>query len=366
MRRRPRPGASLFLALATIFAFGAEPGAATGSPPVAASAGRDHSASAIPDPSHAVVTERLGGTDRYATSVAISRRTFPEGGVPAVYLASGVGFADALAAGPAAAKEGGGLLLTRPDRLPADVAAELVRLAPAKVVVAGGPAAVSDAVVIQARAVLGPTVPVERAGGADRYDTAAALVAGAFGRGGSTTTPLLFLASGAGFADALAAGSVAAALGAPVLLTRPDRLPPQTAEAIARLRPERIVVVGGPGAVSDGVVATLVRLGFNVERVGGSDRFGTAAAVAARFLPDAPTVLAASGLGFADALAAVPLAGRLGAPVLLVWPDSVAWPESIPRATRDEIRRRRPASIVVLGGPAAVGELVRYELVGWA
>lgn len=320
----------------------------------------------IPEPSHPVTTDRLGGADRYATSVAISARTVAEPPIPVVYLASGAGFADALAAGPAAAKQGGGLLLTRPDRLPPEVAAELVRLAPGRVVVAGGPAAVSDAVVAAVRAALGPDVPIERAGGADRYGTAAALVAGAFTADEGGRIPLLFLASGAGFPDALAAGAVAAALGAPVLLTRPDRLPPETASEIARLNPDRIVVAGGPAAVSEAVVASLTRLGRSVERIGGADRFGTAAALGARFLPEATTVLAASGLGFADALAAVPLAGRLRAPILLVWPDSIAWPSSIPVATRDELRRRMPSSIVVLGGPGAVSELVRYELVGWA
>ncbi|HWP62528.1 MAG TPA: cell wall-binding repeat-containing protein, partial [Candidatus Binatia bacterium] len=88
---------------------------------------------AIPEPSHEVTSERLGGTDRYGTSVAISVRTVPEGGVPVVYLASGAGFADALVAGPAAARSGGALLLTRPDRLPANIATELVRLAPDRV-----------------------------------------------------------------------------------------------------------------------------------------------------------------------------------------------------------------------------------------
>lgn len=77
----------------------------------------------IPEPSHPIATDRLGGIDRYATSVAISARTIAEPPTPVVYLASGAGFADALAAGPAAAKQGGGLLLTRPDRLPAGVAA---------------------------------------------------------------------------------------------------------------------------------------------------------------------------------------------------------------------------------------------------
>jgi putative cell wall-binding protein len=309
-----------------------------------------------------VTTERLGGADRYLTSVAVSTRTFPEGGVPVVYLASGAGFADALAAGPAAAKDGGALLLTRPDGLPPAVAAELARLAPGRVVVAGGPAALSETVVAQVRATLGPDVPIERAAGADRYGTAAALVERAFG----APERLVFLASGAGFADALAAGGVAAALGAPILLTRPDRLPPATALALRRLRPERVVIAGGPASVTPAVAAAVAALGPSVERVGGADRFATAANLAARFLPDATTVLAASGLGFADALAAIPLAGRLGGPILLTWPDSVSWPTSVPLPTRDEIRRRAPSSIIVLGGPAAVSEFVRYELVGWA
>ncbi|GIW19725.1 MAG: hypothetical protein KatS3mg065_0021 [Chloroflexota bacterium] len=368
MRRPPASQSAAFVGLAVLVLGG--PLAAVSAPnPVRAAATaalepptRPVLAAAVPEPSHEVTSERLGGTDRYGTSVAISARTVPEGGVPVVYLASGAGFADALAAGPAAARSGGALLLTRPDRLPANVATELVRLAPGRVVVAGGPAAVSEAVVDEVRAALGPDVPIERAAGPDRYGTAAALVDGAF----EATTPLLFLASGAGFPDALAAGAVAAAIGAPVLLTRPDRLPPETVRAIRRLRPERVVIAGGPAAVSPAVATAVAALGPTVERVGGADRFGTATALAKRFLPDASTVLVASGLGFADALAAVPLAGRLGAPILLTWPDSVSWPASVPHPTRDELRRRAPTSILVLGGPAAVSEFVRYELVGWA
>ncbi len=357
--------AAPLLALAAAFAAVLPQAAAAAPTPIPDPAPRSSTATefALPEPSHEVTTERLGGRDRYGTSVAISLRTFPEGGLPVVYLASGAGFPDALAAGPAAAKAGGGLLLTRPDRLPPEVAAELVRLAPARVVIAGGPAAVSSTVVDEVRAVLGEGVAIERAAGLDRYGTAAALVAGAFPAG---DTPLVFLASGAGFPDALAAGGVAAALGAPVLLTRPDRLPAETVAELRRLRPERVIVVGGPAVVSSTVASAVAALGLSVERVAGADRFATAAAVARRFLPDAPTILAGSGLGFADALAAIPLAGRLGAPILLVWPDSIAWPESVPRATRDEVRRRAPSSIVILGGPAAVAELVRYELVGWA
>jgi carboxypeptidase T len=308
-------------------------------------------------PSETVTTERLGGADRYATAVAVSKRRFPDGPAPAVYLASGEAFPDALTAGPIAAKEGGGVLLTTRDSLPAIVEAELVRLAPQRVIVAGGPAVVSAAVMERVKKILGPTTVVERVFGLDRYATGAALSARGFAAGG---TPLAFVASGTTFPDALAAGSVAAQLGAPVLLTRPDRLPAATASELARLRPERVVIVGGPGAVAGTVATSIKAIVPVVERVAGGDRYATAVAIASRFAATATTVVMATGLAFPDALAAVPLAASLGAPILLVQPDAV------PTSTRDAIRKRAPTSIVVIGGGAAVSPITLGELVGWA
>ena len=88
---------------------------------------------------------RLAGADRYATSVAVSAATFPDG-ADAVFIATGLAFPDALAAVPAAAAAGGPLLLVPPDELPAVVADEIRRLAPARAVVLGGTGAGSAAV----------------------------------------------------------------------------------------------------------------------------------------------------------------------------------------------------------------------------
>jgi hypothetical protein len=97
-----------------------------------------------------------------------------------------------------------------------------------------------------------------------------------------------------------------------------------------------------------------------VERVAGATRFDTAAAVAARFRPEAPTHLVATAMTFPDALAAVPLAAALDAPISLVAPDEV------PIATRDAVLAARPSTLVVVGGPGAVGNPVVHELVGWS
>ncbi len=93
---------------------------------------------------HMPVT-RLGGADRYATAAAVSAATYSPG-VSVVYLASGTGFADALAGAPAAGMQAGPVLLVTPTSIPAVVATELTRLHPARIVILGGTGAVSAAV----------------------------------------------------------------------------------------------------------------------------------------------------------------------------------------------------------------------------
>ncbi|PPK97602.1 putative cell wall binding repeat protein [Kineococcus xinjiangensis] len=100
-------------------------------------------------------TVRVSGADRYATAVEVSR-TWDPADVGVVYLATGEGFADALAVG-ASTGGAGPLLLTGRDRLPAVVAEELQRLQPCTVVVVGGANAVSDAVALEADRYTDPT-----------------------------------------------------------------------------------------------------------------------------------------------------------------------------------------------------------------
>jgi len=117
---------------------------------------------------------RIYGADRYATSAAIAAQ-FP-GTVPQAFLATGASFADALAAGAVAGSRQEPLLLTAPTGLPAPTAAQLVRLAPSQVVVAGGPVSVPEAVRQQVLDLLFPT-----GGGALRVPVRAS--AGPFGDG---------------------------------------------------------------------------------------------------------------------------------------------------------------------------------------
>lgn len=297
----------------------------------------------VPEPApQATSSERLSGGDRYATAAAISASSH-EPGVARVYVGTGRAYPDALAAGPAAAVAGGPVLLTDPATLPAATAAELSRLSPEEIVVVGGTSSVSRGV----EGLLGHYGPVRRVAGPDRYSTAAAVALDTF----TGPVPVLYLASGRNFPDALSGGATAAIQGAPLLLTDPDRLPVATELAVAELQPEHIVVLGGAGAVVDPVLSALRLLTTTVTRLSGENRFATASEISRWAFPEASDVVyLATGADFPDALAGGPAAAATNGPLLLVQPDT------LPAAIAAELERLSPRHVVALGGQAAVSD----------
>jgi putative cell wall-binding protein len=242
------------------------------------------------------------------------------------------------------------VLLTARDSLPSATTSALTSLSPQRIVVLGGTGAVSKAVEtgLQPYAAGGG---VTRVGGVDRYETAVA-VAADVPKGVAT----VYVASGADFPDALSAAAVAAARDEPVLLTKPGDLPDVTAAAISDLAPASVVILGGTGAVSTTVESQLRALGVGtISRLAGSDRYATAAKVAA-LLPTATSAYVASGAAFPDALAGAALAGHLGAPVLLTKATS------LPDATAAALQTQQPTAITVLGGTGVVSTAVASQL----
>ncbi len=94
---------------------------------------------------------------------------------------------------------------------------------------------------------------------------------------------VVYVATGRNFPDALAGSTLAGALGAPLLTVEPNPpLPQATVDALTALDPDRIIVFGGPGAVSDGVVDALTAYARSgsVTRIAGDNRHDTAGAIA--------------------------------------------------------------------------------------
>ena len=291
----------------------------------------------------ALTLHRVAGADRYETAVRLSMQAYGPG-VERVFLSTGTAFADALAGGAVAGRDRAPVLLTRPATLPDDTRDELERLAPDEIVVLGGPAAVSAEV--EAAAGAAGAAPTRRVAGADRYDTASRLARHSF----DSPVPVAYIATGVGFADALAGVPAAVTGGGPMLLTAPQSLPTATRDALEQLQPQRIVVLGGTSAVSADVAAELAQLtDGRVTRIAGANRYETAARVSSQTVAaGAADVYLATGLDFPDALAAGPLAGQSAGPVLLVTLDT------LPSPTRDELGRIQPSTNITLGGTAVI------------
>jgi lysophospholipase L1-like esterase len=189
------------------------------------------------------------------------------------------------------------------------------------------------------------TVPRARIAGIDRVATGVAVSA----RRDSAATVVLARADDA--ADALVAAPLAAALGAPLLLTGPDHLALPVAAEIRRLGAGTAVFVGGVSALSH-EVATEVRAAgaTTVERVAGPDRYATSALVAARVGGPAAFVASTPPLdtprGWADAVIAAGGAAAIGAPLVLVSAAGVS------DTVRQALTGRDRA--IVVGGPASV------------
>lgn len=302
---------------------------------------------------------RIHGVDRYSTAARISQAVIPTPErAPVVYLVSGTSFADALSAGPAAARGGGVVLMTAPTSLPSVVASEITRLAPHRVVIVGGPAAISDGVEAQVRALVSAGGEVERIFGSDRYETSRAIVSDAFGE----SVEIAFVATGQGFADALSAGPAASVAGGPLILvdgTRPD-LDAGTRELLIELGVTRAFVAGGPAAVSVGIEDALdvlltgepLLFGEPVTRYSGDNRYETARLVNSHHFAPVEEAFVASGAGFADALAGTPLAAAVGAPIYLA-PPSCIRNEDYATMVFSFVRRA-----YVLGGPAVLTDSI--------
>lgn len=286
-------------------------------------------------------TTRLAGSDRYTTAISVASKYEP--GVPAVFVATGRNFPDALSASAAAALLGAPLLLTHPGSLPSAVRNEIVRLKPADIYVVGGPGVVSDAVEYDLDAI----APVTRLDGADRYETGLDIVNSTFA---SATHAVI--ATGTNFPDALGATGVAGSLGAPVILVRGNQahVPDTVMETLVRLGVDNVLIAGGTSVVSSGIEQHLRTSGYTVTRYGGADRYETAALInRAHFgAGSSDAMFLATGRNFPDALAGAALAGRMAAPMY------VTMPACVPAAVHDEINRLGATQRVVMGGQSVV------------
>ncbi len=295
---------------------------------------------------------RHSGANRYETSLKMLSSATP--GAP-IFVATGIGFADALSAAPAAALEGGRVVLTHPRNVDPQLIAQITAKAPKDIYVIGGTNAVSTAVENALKGIAG--AEVTRIAGSSRYDTSLRIYDKFFA---GEDFNKAFVATGRDFPDALAASAAAGAVDAPVVLVngKAATVPTDVTDRLTADKVELTLIAGGKGAVSQGIENELKAKVGEVTRLSGSDRLATSVAINAWVDSKLDTslvkdVYVATGASYPDALSAAAPAGNPAARLVL------SSKTCLPKAAVNAIKSYTALQVLhLVGGQKALSDAV--------
>jgi len=189
---------------------------------------------------------------------------------------------------------------------------------------------------------------VTRISGTDRIDTAIKIAYDGWPNGCNTVV----ITRSEEFSDALAGVALAQKNNAPVLLNPKDELDSRVQEALLRLKPLKVIILGGNNAISDQVeekIKQVITWTQDFTRIAGQDRYETSALIASSF-PLENGVAITAGDNFPDGLSLASAAAAKGCPLLLVAKNS------FPQATEGVIRQLCPNYLYVGGGEDAISQ----------
>ncbi|NMW92694.1 cell wall-binding repeat-containing protein [Mobiluncus mulieris] len=323
-------------------------------------------------PVDATPSARLAGTNRVDTALKVATHAFKGQKPRVMYLASSEDrhLVDATTAG----KLADGPVLYAPNspdaaaRLTAAIASNPVFSGVEQVTAIGGTASVHEATLdTVAKAV--KASQTGRLAGADRYATAEAIAThilaqakagnpaykNLFDKNGRLRTVYLANGSDAHLVDSMVAGTLG---DGPTLLTRPDGTLSEVArQLLAQAKPVQVTGLGGARALPEATLQAAAAVGnANASRLGGSNRFATAASIAKHYTQihgAAGEVYVAGGAATADAI----IAGQLKhGPILLVKPGGET-PTETASVLRDFAKNSgKHLMIYGIGGQASLPE----------
>lgn len=294
--------------------------------------------------------KELYGKNRYETSSLISNSGW-EGEAQSVVIGRGDVPIDALTGSVLARKLNSPLLLTESSKLPENVKSEIDRLAPEIIYLLGGESAISDAVKKQLQ---DKGYEIERISGNSRYDTAVR-IADEVGINNE-----LILTTGIESPDALSIAPYAGLSQTPIILTRPTSIPDEVRNIIEQHNITQVTIIGGEGAVSGNVEAELEKMGVQVVRVKGSNRYETSVAIARHYSDELnfSDLYFASGASYIDALPGSPLAAKSGAPIILI--NNGTLPSAVKNFLQNDLTAT--PNVVILGGYGVISDSTRMNL----
>ena len=310
----------------------------------------------------------FSGEDMFETAALEAQYAYPNGCTTAIIAGSGGAWVDALSASSLAAGVGP-ILFSYQDSVPQHTLDALKALGVTSVIIVGGPACIGDGA-ISTLSNAGISVAT-RLYGDDCYATQRAIYNYGVEKG-IWTGDDVFIASAAGFGDALSISPVAYKLKAPIFLTTASAdLPSESKQLLAEVSKKgnfsRVVAVGGEAVVSERTMGFLDAISLNAdgtgaERVWGDDQYKTSVAIA-NWAVNEKGYLSNSSLAFStgsapyDALAGSVVQGMAESPILLVhdlYRDGVTYAAS---------NKSSVGQVKFFGGTAVVSESVRSAII---
>lgn len=180
----------------------------------------------------------------------------------------------------------------------------------------------------------------ERISGQDRVETALKI-----SQKGWVSAQTVLLCEYSDFPDAIASTPYAVSLDAPILLTQGNSIDPRVVTELKRLKPQKIILLGGTGRLQPSIEIELDKLTLKWERIGGADRYETSLLLAKRLSSD--SLILANGDDFPDALSAATYAGIKQIPIVLTSTE-------LPKSVIQYYQETAPKHLIVIGGEAVI------------
>lgn len=308
----------------------------------------------IPASNKKYTSKRLSGLDRFETARKIAEE-FNAGTVNNLVITSGYSFQNALSGSVLAKKMDAPILLSGSSEVENRNALEYAVSHLSKdgtIYILGNESEVNDNLVLGLKN-LGFN-NIKRLAGSSKYDTIKVIndeINAAEG------TPVV-IAGGNVFADGLSISTVAASKGYPIALSDPGSLSQSAIETIKKIKPSKVYIVGGTGAISDSIkdqVKNIANLpDDNIVRIWGQDRYETSLNIAKYFDLNSDTVTFASGENFPDALAGSVYSSKFNAPVILI-NDNIT-------NQKEYIDSKAYTNQVIFGGSGVISDAIKFKL----
>lgn len=300
--------------------------------------------------------KRLSGAGGYSNLPAITKEGWKTTG-GTVVIATGEGFHDALSVAGAAGLEKAPILLTNGKKLSPETKAELKRLKPKKVIVAGGEKAITKKCFNEIKSASGAK-SVKRIWGQTAPKTAVNLNL----EYKDKWKKIAFLATMNGWEDSVSASPVSYALNYPIFLTEKNlSVSKNTINAMKKCGIKEIVILGGTKAIPNSTRDQLKKAGFTVKtRLWGKTAIETSEAVAKWAISKGMTVknMGVAGMtGHREALTGAALCGRNNS-VLVLTKKNTAKNTALAKSNKTKIKRG-----YVFGGADIVSKKVYNSFV---